>query len=123
MFMSEKIEEKKEEKTKAPEGEMVEIPHEYLIDGVKKAVQEIKMKMSAARVKYGSRYNEKNDYEEFGRRFGYNEPETIWKEYDLVFNKTSNQPAVIRNVLRLLGDMARYYAISRMREEMNKEKK
>jgi hypothetical protein len=79
--------------------------------------------MSAARVKYGNRYNEKNDYEEFGRRFGYNEPETIWKEYNLVFNKTSNQPAVIRNVLRLLGDMARYYAISRMREEMNKEKK
>lgn len=117
-----KQEEKKEEKAKAPEGEMVEIPHEYLIDGVNKAVQEIRMKMNAARGKYGNRYNEKNDYEEFGRRFGYSDPEKIWKEYDLVFSKTSNQPAVIRNVLRLLGDMARYYAISRMREEMNKEK-
>lgn len=105
-----------------PEGEMVKIPHEYLIDGVKQAVSEIKQKMESARAKYGGRYNYKNDYEEFGRRFGYNDPEKIWEEYDRVWNKQSKEPAIVRNVLKLLGDMARYYAIGRMRQEMKQEK-
>lgn len=105
-----------------PEGEMVEIPHEYLIEGIKRASSEIQEKMNKARIKYGSRYNSKNDYEEFGRRFGYNDPEKIWSEYDLVWNKQSTQPAVIRKIAKLLGDMARYYAIGRMRDDMRKNK-
>lgn len=117
---------KKTEETKpqqATEGEMVKIPHEYLIDGVNQAVSEIKQKMESARAKYGSRYNHKNDYEEFGRRFGYNDPERIWEEYDRVWNKQSKESAIVRKVVRLLGDMARYYAINRMREDMKNEKK
>ena len=110
-------------KKKNQEGEMVQIPHEYLIDGIKQAASEIKKKMMNARVKYENRYNDKNDYEEFGRRFGYNDPEKIWTEYDRVWNKQSNEPAIIRNVLKLLGDMARYYAVSRMNEEAKQKAK
>ena len=116
----------KTEETKpqqAPQGEMVKIPHEYLIEGVKQAVDEIDKKMRSARIKYGNQYNQKNDYEEFGRRFGYNDPERIWEEFDRVWNKQSNQPAVIRKVLRVIGDSARYHAIARLREEMKKEAK
>lgn len=112
-----------ENKPKNPEGELVQIPHEYLIEGVKQAVQEIKQKMAAARAKYGNQYNQKNDYEEFGRRFGYNDPEAIWTEFDRVWNKQSNQPAVIRKVLRVIGDSARYYAIARLREDMKEKAK
>ena len=116
----------KTEETKpqqAPQGELVQIPHEYLIDGVKQAVDEIDKKMRSARIKYGNQYNQKNDYEEFGRRFGYKDPERIWEEFDRVWNKQSNQPAVIRKVLRVIGDSARYYAIARLREDMKKEAK
>ena len=112
-----------EQKPQNPEGELVQIPHEYLIEGVKKAVDETKAKMAEARAKYGSSYNKKNDYEEFGRRFGWNDPEVIWTEFDRVWNKQSNQPAVIRKVLRVIGDSARYHAIARLREDMKKEAK
>lgn len=118
-----KQEEKKDEKAKAPEGEMVEIPHEYLIEGVKKAVQEIKTKMSAARAKYGSRYNEKNDYEEFGRRFGYKDPEKIWAEFELVWVKQSKQPASVRKVISAIGNAARNYALQRYVSEHQQEQK
>lgn len=118
--MAKKTEEKKPQN---PKGEMVQIPHEYLIEGVRKAVMETKRKMAAARKQYGNSYNKKNDYEEFGRRFGWNDPEAIWAEFDRVWNKQSTQPAVIRKVLRVIGDSARYYAIARMREDLKKEKK
>ena len=117
--MTKKTEEKKPQN---PKGEMVQIPHEYLIDGVKQAVEEVKQKMAAARKQYGNSYNKKNDYEEFGRRFGYGDPEAIWAEFDRVWNKQSTQPAVVRKVLKLLGDSARYYAIARLREDMKKKK-
>lgn len=116
---------KKTEETKpqqAPQAQMVKIPHEYLIEGVKQAAEELKTKMAQARKKYGSRYNSKNVYEEFGRRFGYNDPERIWEEFHLISNKQSKQPSTIREVIKLIGEMARYSAISRMREEL-KEKK
>jgi hypothetical protein len=119
--MANKTEEQKPQQ--APQGEMVKIPHEYLIEGVKQAVQEIEQKMAAARLKYLNRYNEKNDNEEFGRRFGYSDHEKIWTEFDRVWNRQSTQPAVIRKVLRVIGDSARYYAIARLRQEMKQEKK
>ena len=112
-----------ENKPQNPQGEMVKIPHEYLIEGVRKAVDETMTKMAEARAKYGSSYNKKNDYEEFGRRFGWDDPEAIWAEFDRVWNRQSTQPAVIRKVLRVIGDSARYYAIARLREEMKQEKK
>ena len=111
-----------EQKPQNPQGEMVKIPHEYLIEGVRKAVDEAKAKMAEARAKYGSSYNKKNDYEEFGRRFGWNDPEAIWQEFDRVWNRQSKEPAVIRNVIKVLGNQARYYAIARLREEMKAEK-
>ena len=97
--------------------EMVEIPHEYLIEGVRKAVDDVASGLAKARKKYGPRYNEKNDYEVFDRRFGYGDAEKIWKEYQLVFNKRSNQPAAIRHVIGMLGNTARQYAIQRMQQE------
>lgn len=107
-------------KKQKSEEEMVQIPHEYLIDGMKQAAQEIKEKMSSARAKYGSRYNRKNDWEEFGRRFEYDDPEKVLAEYTLVLNKQSSESSVIRRVVKLLGDMAQYHAIGRMREEMKR---
>lgn len=112
-----------ENKPQNPEGEMVKIPYEYLIEGVKQAVDETKANMAEARAKYGSSYNKKNDYEEFGRRFGWNDPEAIWQEFDRVWNGQSKEPAVIRNVIQVLGNQARYYAIARLREEIKQQKK
>lgn len=96
--------------------EMVEIPHEYLIEGVKQAVEDVKVMLARARAKHGDRYNERNDYETFGRRFGYNDPEKIWAEFMLVFNKQSREPAAVRHVIKDLGSRARYYAIRRMQQ-------
>ena len=109
------------EKSKQTE-EMVEIPHDYLIEGVKKAVDDVFEYMKDARRKYGSSYNEKNDYEMFSRRFGYEDAERIWKEFTLVANKRSNRPASVRGVITVLGNKARYYAIERMRKEYQEKK-
>jgi hypothetical protein len=103
--------------------EMVEIPHEYLIEGVRKAGNDVKSYMERSRAKYGNRYNEKNDYEVFGRRFGYQRHEDIWKEFLLVANKQSKEPAVIRNVITVLGNTARNHAILRMRQEYQEQEK
>jgi isoleucyl-tRNA synthetase len=110
-------------KKKAKESEdMVEIPHEYLIEGVKKAVEDVLQKMKDDRRKYGSAYNWNNIYETFGRRFGYHDAEKIWAEFSLVWDKKSTQPSNVRSIIKLLGDKARLYAISRMQEEARAEK-
>ncbi len=106
-----------EQQQQPQEGAMVEIPHDYLIDGVKQSVGDIMRLMKEMRVKHGPRYNEKNDFEEFGRRFGYDDAERIWAEFDLVWNKRSKEPSSVRKVVRLIGDSARYYAVERMRRE------
>lgn len=121
--MTKKTEEQKSQRPdgKLPEGKLVKIPQEYLIEGVRQAVADIKLKMLEARRKYGSQYNRKNPYEEFGRRFGYDNPVKIWEEYDLIWTRQSTQPSIIRKVAKLLGDQARIYAINRMREDMKNE--
>lgn len=110
------------EEKKIPEG-MMEIPHDYLIEGIKNVVANIKKLMDDKRREYGRGYNRKNDYEEFGRRFGYNDPERIWREYDLIWNKQSTQPAIIRGVIRIIGDNARHQAIARLRQETKEAEK
>ena len=100
----------------------VVLPHEYLIEGVKQGIEQIKREMAAAQKKYGERYNRKNIYEEFGRRFGYDDPEKIWQEFCLVFEKRSNQPSQIRKVIERIGDMARFVAGQRYMAEQQKEK-
>ena len=110
------------EEKKIPEG-MMEIPHDYLIEGIKNVVANIKKLMDDKRREYGRGYNRKNDYEEFGRRFGYDDPERIWREYDLIWNKQSTQPAIIRSVIRIIGDNARHQAIARLRQETKEAEK
>lgn len=99
---------------------MVEIPHEYLIEGVKKAVKDVLKMMNDARLKYGNRYNEKNNYEVFDRRFGYNDPEKLWAEFELIWQKKSNQPAALRKVITAIGLSARDYALHKYATEQKK---
>lgn len=99
---------------------MVEIPHEYLIEGVKKAVKDVLKMMNDARLKYGNRYNKKNDYEMFDRRFGYNDPEKLWAEFELIWQKKSNQPAALRKVITAIGLSARDYALHKYAMEQKK---
>lgn len=99
---------------------MIEIPHEYLIEGVKKAVSDVLKMMNDARKKYGNRYNKKNDYEVFDRRFGYNDPEKLWAEFELIWQKKSNQPAALRKVITAIGLSARDYALHKYAMEQKK---
>ena len=57
--------------------EMVEIPHDYLIEGVRKAVDDVDAFLAKARKQHGENYNWKNHYETFGRRFGYTDAEKM----------------------------------------------
>ena len=106
-------------------GEAVLLPHEYLIEGVRKSVSELQRQMAEERKKYGGSYNWKNIYEEFGRRFGFNDPEKIWSEFELVFEKKSRQPSEIRKVIELIGDQARLHAAQKLfaEQQARQEKK
>ena len=101
----------------------IQLPKEYLIEGVKQSIKDVHKMMSDARSKYGNRYNEKNDYEEFGRRFGYKDPEEIWAEFELVWVKQSKQPASVRKVINAIGNAARNYALQRYISEHQQEQK
>ena len=68
---------------------MFEIPHDYL----------------------SNHYNEKNDWELFSRKFGYNDPEKLWAEFELIWQKNSKQPAAVRKVIQAIGLQARTYAL------------
>lgn len=105
------------------EQQPIQLPKEYLIEGVKQSVKDVQKMMSDARSKYGNRYNEKNDYEEFGRRFGYYNPEEIWAEFELVWVKQSKQPASVRKVISAIGNAARNYALQRYVSEHQQEQK
>ena len=98
--------------------EMVEIPHDYLVKGVRKAVANVEAFLAKARKQYGDFYYRNNEYEAFSRRFGYDDAEKIWQEYTLVANKRSGQPAAVRHVIRELGSRGRAYAIIRMRQDL-----
>ena len=93
------------------ENGMFEIPHDYLIEGVKVAVGDVHKMLNNARKKYGNHYNEKNDWEVFSRRFGYSDHEKLWAEFELIWQKKSNQPAAIHKVIQAIGLEARSYAL------------
>lgn len=101
----------------------IRLPKEYLIEGVVRSIKDVKKMLSDARSKYGNRYNEKNDYEEFRRRFGYEDTEKIWTEFELVWVKQSKQPASIRKVISAIGNAARNYALQRYVSENQQEQK
>jgi hypothetical protein len=90
---------------------MFEIPHDYLIEGVKEAVKSVHKMLNDARKKHGNHYNEKNDWELFSRKFGYNDPEKLWAEFELIWQKKSKQPAAVRKVIQAIGLQARTYAL------------
>lgn len=135
---------KKKQEAKAPEQEqtqqkqqieqelqqqgqqMVDVPRERVLEGIKEAVKQMLKMMRDAKAKHGIHYNTKNDYEVFCRRFGTNDAEKILKEFDLIRAKQSNQPAVIRNVIKQLGENAFRYCYmmwAKEQQEMKKEQK
>lgn len=135
---------KKKQEAKAPEQEqaqqkqqieqelqqqgmqMVDVPRERVLEGIKEAVKQMLKMMRDAKAKYGIHYNTKNDYEVFLRRFGTNDAEAILKEFDLIRAKQSQQPSVIRNVIKQLGENAFRYCYmmwTKEQQEMKKEQK
>lgn len=103
-----------------PEGVII-LPKEYVLEGMENAMKEMHRMMSEARVKYGNRYNEKNEYEEFCRRFpGADDAERVLAEFEMVFDKKSSQPAGIRGTIKQLGDNARRYAYVKWLQEQKK---
>lgn len=135
---------KKKQEAKAPEQEqaqqkqqieqelqqqgmqMVDVPRERVLEGIKEAVKQMLKMMREAKVKYGIHYNTKNEYEVFCRRFGANDAEKILQEFDLIRAKQSNQPAVIRKVIKELGENAFRYCYmmwAKEQQEMKKEQK
>lgn len=117
---------KKKQEAKAPDKQMVEISRERVLEGIKEAVKEMLKMMREAKAKYGIHYNTKNEYEVFLRRFGTNDAETILKEFDLIRAKQSQQPSVIRKVIKQLGENAFRYCYmmwAKEQQEMKKEQK
>ena len=108
---------KKKQEAKAPDKQMVEVPRERVLEGIKEAVKEMLKMMREAKAKYGIHYNTKNEYEVFCRRFGTNDAEKILQEFDLIRAKQSNQPAVIRGVIKQLGENAFRYCYMMWRKE------
>lgn len=98
--------EKEQKQEQQPQEGVVMIPREYVLKGVKDAVDAMYKMMREARVKYGNNYNWKNDYEQCDRRFKLSDHEAVLNEYDLIRAKQSKQPSVIRGVIRQIGDNA-----------------
>lgn len=113
---------KKKQEAKAPDKQMVEIPRERVLEGIKEAVKEMLKMMREAKAKYGIHYNTKNEYEVFCRRFDTNDAEKILQEFDLIRAKQSQQPSVIRGVIKQLGENAFRYCYVMWAKEQ-KEKK
>ena len=106
--------------------QMVDVPRERVLEGIKEAVKQMLKMMRDAKAKYGIHDNTKNDYEVFLRRFGTNDAETILKEFDLIRAKQSQQPSVIRNEIKQLGENAFRYCYmmwAKEQQEMKKEQK
>lgn len=99
----------------------ITLPREYFIEGVQKAACEVKKKLHDARKKFGAAYNSKNEFDVFDRRFGYDDAEKILREYELVWVKRSRQPAIIRKVIKAIGDSARRHAIRRYVSERHEQ--
>ena len=114
---------KKKQEAKAPDKQMVEISRERVLEGIKEAVKEMLKMMREAKAKYGIHYNTKNEYEVFCRRFDTNDAEKILQEFDLIRAKQSQQPSVIRSVIKQLGENAFRYCYMKWREEQKQEKK
>lgn len=106
-----------EKKKEIPEGTFV-IPKELFLKCIKEAVTSLKQEVADARKKYGKSYNKNNDYEECLRHFNMKDADKVLEEYELIFNKKSSQPSVVRRVIAQVGDIARRHAAA---EYMAKE--
>lgn len=84
------------------------ITKKQLVPHIKKAWDGLLLFLADQRRKYGARYNKKNPYEMFTRRFcdPRKEPEKFYDEYMLCLNKASNQPASVRTVIEEIGRQA-----------------
>jgi len=106
------------------------ITKKQLVPHIKKAWSGLLLYLADQRKKYGPRYNKKNPYEMFTRRFcdPRKEPEKFYYEYMLCLNKASNQPVSVRSVIEEIGRQAVNSCLyqrekQRMKRQQKKEEK
>ncbi len=99
----------------------IELSRERVLEGIKEAVRQMQKMMFDAKVRYGADYNQNNEYEVFCRRFGADDAEKILHEFDLIRARLSDQPAVIRKVIKELGENAFRYCYAMWKKERDGE--
>lgn len=90
------------------ENKIPNITKKQLVPHIKKTWKGLLLYLADQRRKYGARYNKKNPYEMFTRRFcdPIKEPEKFYDEYFLCLHKVSNQPVSVRTVIEDIGRQA-----------------
>lgn len=92
---------------------------------IRKEGEALAERIKEARVKYGERYNSKNNIELMYRDMGYPEwfPERFAEEFYLIQNRKSNLRASVRYVVRDLCSVALEKAFQAKIEKLEKESK
>lgn len=102
--------------------DVVMVPTEYMIDGIKGAVKAMHQMLRKAEKEYGMAYNRRNDYVITKDRVKLDDSEAVLREYDLIRAKKSNQPASVRRVIVQIGDNAARHAYARYVKEVQGDK-
>lgn len=103
------------------------IPDGVLVPLIQKAWGELQKYLIQQRRDLGSRYNWRNPYEQIDRRFGRAGTEVgaraYLEEFKLIVNKSSNQPASVRQVITDICQRAlSLYLIEKAQEKKPSEK-
>ena len=101
----------------------IEIPRELVLAGVGESVKAMNEMLEGARTKYGPTYNNNNEYEVATRHFNFKDSEAVLREYDLIREKRSAQPASVRRVIQQIGDNALRYGYVQVMKQQEAEKK
>ena len=103
----------------------ITITIDELVPFIKKEGKALAERIKEARVKYGERYNSKNNIELMYRDMGHPEwsPERFAKEFYLIQNRKSNLRASVRYVVRDLCSVALEKAFQAKIEKLEKESK
>lgn len=94
----------------AEEANRPQFTKEDLRPFIRNVGKEIDKMLKEARMKYGNRYNKKNQYEELYRRFGdpQKDPDKFYDEYALIVKKQSTLPSAVRTVVDSICSRAGY---------------
>ena len=107
----------------AEEANRPQFTKEDLRPFIRNVGKEIDKMLKEARMKYGNRYNKKNQYEELYRRFGdpQKNPDKFYDEYKLILAKQSTLPAAVRNTVDSIGNRAGYAYMVDFYQKQSKE--